>query len=485
MTEAEPPRSGDSLKDILQVLRRASPVILVFVFVFGIGAAVASVLQTPEYRASAALYVSSGADSNSQTAYQGALASQQRVASYVTLVRSQQVVAEALAGAKIPLSAAEATSALSATSTPDTVLLTVSATTGSRSVSTALANAASRALVSYVRQIETPAGGGSPLAKLTIVNDATSSGKPVSPKYERNIALGLLVGLVIGCAVVLIWRRFSSRIRTESDLAQVSGLPVLAGIPSDDLLRNRGLINFKEGGGAAAEAFRKLRTNLTFSNVDHPPRVVIVSSAVAVEGKTTTALNLAASLVEDGNRVVLVDADLRRPQVDARTGLIGEVGLTNLLRADGDLNEMVQPTQVDGLWVLASGPRPPNPAELLGAKRAGQALAELSQSFDFVVVDSPPILPVTDAVVLSQWVDGIILVARSGSTRAGDFADAIEQVSTSQTPVIGFVLTEAPVNRNRYGYYAVASQSTRGGFGRRRQPKAIEQVLEPKSTGRH
>ncbi|MGU3293321.1 polysaccharide biosynthesis tyrosine autokinase [Williamsia sp. M5A3_1d] len=476
---------GESIRDVIGALRRGWLPIVACAVVVGLLALGYCLLQTPIYRATATLYVTSGTDDNSQTAYQGSLASQQRVTSYTKLVNSDAVVRQALQTAKLGISVEDAKSDVSGTATTETVLLNISAVNKDRGEAEKLANAISTAMTSYVSRLETPSGGGQPLAKLTLVTPADASDSPVTPKTTRNVGLGVVVGLLLGVLGVLARARFSNKIRDESDIAGVSDTPVLGSIPTDELLKKRGLIDFKGGATPSAEAFRKIRTNLAFANVDSPPKIILVTSPIAVEGKTTTAMNLAAALVEAGNRVVLVDADLRRPQVDTRSGLLGDIGLTNALRGDGDLSDLVQPSAVDGLWVLASGPRPPNPAELLASKRAGVTLSELGSSFDYVIVDSAPVLPVTDAAVLAQWVDGILLVARSGSTKFGDLSDAYDQLTNSGTPIIGFVLTEAPTSKGRYGYYAVNPTQKKSLFGRNREPKAIEQVLEPRRKPKH
>ncbi|MCX6469609.1 MAG: polysaccharide biosynthesis tyrosine autokinase [Corynebacteriales bacterium] len=476
---------GDGVREVITALRRGWLAVVALAVVVGAIALGYSVLQTPEYQATATLYVTSGTEDTSSSAYQGSLASQQRVASYTKLVTSEAVVRQALESANLRISSDEAKADLSAAATAETVLLTISATNSNKAVAENLANAVATAMTSYVSRLETPSGGGQPLAKLTLVSPASAGDNPVTPKTTRNVALGVVVGLLLGVLGVLIRARYSNKVREEADIARISESPVVGSIPTDETLTQKGLIDFRDGATAAAESFRKLRTNLTFTNVDNPPRIVLVTSAVAVEGKTTTAMNLAASLVEAGRRVVLVDADLRRPQINARSGVIGDVGFTNWLRGDGELEDLVQPSNVDGLWILASGPHPPNPAELLGSKKASTALSELASSFEYVIVDSPPVLPVTDAVVLSQWVDGVLLVARANSTKLGDLSDAHEQITGSQTPVIGFVLTDAAAAKGRYGYYAISQTGKKSWFGRSAEPKAIEQVLEPKRKPKH
>ncbi|GAA1885628.1 polysaccharide biosynthesis tyrosine autokinase [Williamsia serinedens] len=477
--------SGDGeLRSALGALRSWWVWLIVATLVGGVAAFAYAQTQEREYRSSASLYVTSGSDNNSQTAYQGSLASQQRIKSYQDLATSEAVLDAASANLRGSESSDEIRQGLVATSNVDTVVLNLTVTRTSPQEAARVVNAVANAMSTYVQKLETPLPGARPLAKLTVVTPGKVEPKAVSPRVKRDILVGAVAGLLIAALFVLAYSRLTSRLSVESDILALGLSPVIAAVPADPLLRKRGLISFDDGASAAAEAYRKLRTNLTFANVDHPPRSILVTSAVAIEGKTTTAMNLAGALVETGSRVVLVDADLRRPQVNARTGLVGDVGFTNFLRGDAALNDLVQPTQVEGLWVLASGPRPPNPAELVASKRAEQAVAELSESFDYVIIDSPPVLPVTDAVVLSQWVDGVLLVVRSGSSKAADLGDAHEQVSSSHTPVIGFVLTGTPAVKGRYGYYGISPKRKRS-FMRAGRPKAIEQVLEPKRTSKH
>jgi capsular exopolysaccharide synthesis family protein len=345
-------------------------------------------------------------------------------------------------------------------------------------------------MVTYVGRLETPSGGGAPLAKLTVVTPASESSTPVSPKTRRNTALALIIGLMVGLGVVLARDRLNNRIREEDEFAAVTDAPVLASVPSDSLLKDRGLIDFGSGATLAAESYRKLRTNLSFTSVDKPYRRIVVTSAMEAEGKTTTAINLAAALAETGKRVVLVDADLRRPQVNHRTGRMGDIGFTNYLKGDGRMADLLQATDTEGLWVLASGPQPPNPAELLGSKRAGQGVAELTAEFDYVIIDTPPLLPVTDAAVMAQWADGVLLVARSNQSRLPEIGAAVDQVAAVQTPLIGVVLTDVPSRGGayKYGYYysSTVAASKPSKFGRlfKQNPKhkEIETILEPAPT---
>ncbi|MDV7132529.1 polysaccharide biosynthesis tyrosine autokinase [Williamsia muralis] len=481
-----PELGKDSLRSAVGVVKRGWIVILTLALLCGAVALVYSMLQKPVYKSTATLYVTSGNEASAQTAYQGSLASQQRVMSYVKLVDSDGVVAPVIGPGGVPLSLGEARAALSASTTPETVLLNISAQNTDSSTAADLANAVAESMTTYVERLETPAGGRIPLAKLTVITPAAESDSPISPKTERNTALGLVIGLLAGLAVVFGRDRYNNKVRNEEELAEVTDAPVLAAVPSDELLKKQGLINFGSGATLAAEAYRKLRTNLSFTSVDNPSRRIVVTSALAAEGKTTTAMNLAAALAETGKRVVLVDADLRRPQVYHRTGGMGDIGLTNYLKGDGSMADLLQPSEVAGLQILASGPQPPNPAELLGSKKAGQGIENLSAMFDYVIIDSPPLLPVTDAAVLAQWADGVVLVARANQSRIPDVAACIEQLEAVQAKLIGVVLTDVPTRGGayKYGYYYSSTDVMKkpGFFSRfgKKAPKHqdIEAVLE-------
>lgn len=484
---------GEAFRHGLRIFKGGWVIILVVTVICGAAGLGFSLLSDPVYRSTTTLYVTSGSDSSSQSTYQDSLAAQQRVTSYTKLVASDAVVRDAIGSGPLTLTLGQAKAALSATTSPETVLLNVSARSENRDTAAELANAVARSMTEFVRDLETPSGGGDPLAKLTVVTPAEPSDTPISPRTKRNTALAVLFGLVLGVAAVFARDRFNNRVQSEEQLGSITKSPVLAAVPSDDLLKKQGLIDFSSGATLAAEAYRKLRTNLSFTRIDNPSRRIVVTSALAAEGKTTTAMNLAAALAETGKRVVLVDADLRRPQVYHRTGGMGDVGFTNYLKGDGSMADLLQPSEVDGLQILASGPQPPNPAELLGSKKAGQGIENLSAMFDYVIIDSPPLLPVTDAAVLAQWADGVLLVARANQSRLPDVAAAIEQLAAVQAELVGVVLTDVPTRGGayKYGYYYTSSDVMKkpGFFSRFSKTKThdhqdIEVALEPAPTSK-
>ncbi|MEP9415090.1 polysaccharide biosynthesis tyrosine autokinase [Gordonia sp. VNQ95] len=443
---------GTSIKSFVRMIVQRWAWLVVAALLFGVAAFAVTFSQTPEYQSTATLYVTSGVENDSNSAYQGSLASQQRVASYARLIRSDAVVAAALDISGIGLSKEDAAASVSAVSDTDTVLLSITATRPDPVEASALANAVAAAMVNYVSTLEKPSDGGPALARLTIVSPASPSSDPVSPKVVRNVLVAIVAGAIVGLACVVVRDRLDSSVRTAKDIAEVCTCPVLAEVPVAERAEPGNIADFSRGGMGPAEAYRKLRANLGFVNVDSPPRSVLVTSTHAGDGKTTTAINLAIALAESGQRVVLVDADLRKPTVSSRLSINGTVGVSSYLRNDAPLSDLLQPSVLENLSVLASGERPPNPSELLGSDRAQELVSSLEELFDFVVIDMSPTLPVSDAAVMAQWVDGVVFVVRDGSTKKADLSAALLEVSASHTPVVGVVLNAVSFAGRGYTY---------------------------------
>ncbi len=415
-----------------------------------------ALLQTPIYQSSATLYVTSGSDGASASdAYQGSMASQQRVSSYADLVRSDSVLAAALTSSDLNMKVSEAREALSTATSRETVLLDVTADSADPVVAAKLVNAVSAAMVDYVASLETPPNGSEPLAKLTVVTPGLPATEPSAPQTARVTSAGFVGGCLLGVLVVFGRVRFSTRIRDERDVDEVVGLSILTSVPSDLPSSNRSAVSFEAGGSIAGESYRRLRTNLAFVRVDDPVRTIVVTSPNPEEGKTITAINLAAVLAESGKTVVLVDGDLRRPTVAGRIGVNGGIGLTNILLGDAEPDEVVQSTDRRGLYVLASGPIPPNPTELLGSERARDVVEDLSSRYDYVVIDTTPVLPVSDAAVVGQYADGALVVLRSNRTRRSDAAEAVMRLQMAKISILGTVLNcvSSMQWKSSYAYY--------------------------------
>jgi capsular exopolysaccharide synthesis family protein len=243
-------------------------------------------------------------------------------------------------------------------------------------------------------------------------------------------------------------------VKDPEQLARELDLPTLGAIAYDSDAPKRPLIVHVDPKSSRAESFRQLRTNLQFVDIDEAPRSIIFTSSIPEEGKTTTTVNLAIALAQSGVRVLLVEGDLRRPKMADYLGIEGAVGLTNVLIGRVSLADAIQPWGPDALLhVLSSGPSPPNPSELLGSQGMAELLRELEHNYDLVLIDAPPLLPVTDAAVLAALASGAVLVTRYGHTKREQLARAVEALRAVGVAVYGAVLTMTPTRGPDSYYY--------------------------------
>ncbi|OBC06174.1 hypothetical protein A5785_00975 [Gordonia sp. 852002-50395_SCH5434458] len=436
----------------LSLVVRAWWIVAMCALVAGTSAFLYSLNETPVYRSTATLYVTAGTDANTAAAYQGSLASQQRIGSYAQLVLSDSVLSAAIRDSGSSKSVSELRAMAEVKTTPETVLFKVSVYDPDSAEAAMLANSISAALLSSIDSLERPPGASEALAKATVVSPAVATSVPVSPNRKRYVVFGIIIGALVGILIVVIRSRFDNKVRTPDDVKDME-LSVLSVIPADEALASRRFgPDYSFGATAAAEAYRKLRTNLSFVVVDTPSHCLVVTSPRPGDGKTTTAISMAIASAEDGKKTLLVDADLRRPTIDERFGLAGSVGLSTVLSANLDWRDAIQDTEWQSLSVLCSGEVPPNPAELLGSARAVSLFEALKEEYERIIIDSPPVLPVTDSAVLAALADGVVLVVRSGTTKTTDTVSAVEQLERADAGVFGVVLNYAEASNGVYSY---------------------------------
>ena len=310
-------------------------------------------------------------------------------------------------------------------------------------------------LSQQLAQLQIDAAGNT--APVMLESPAQVPTAPSSPKPREDAALGLIAGLMLGLGAAFLRDNLDDALLTQESAEDAAGAPVLATVPLVPSWKRRDrplVISITNPTSPAAEAYRSLRTSLQFAGQERELRTILVTSPASEEGKTTTLANLGAVFAQAGKQVVLVSCDLRRPRLGKFLGVDESAGLTTVLLGQHTLAQVVQPVQGDRrLCVLPSGPPPPNPAELLSSQGAREIFATLRESFDVVLIDSPPLLPVTDAVLLSRQVDATLIVVAAGQTRRGELrraADKLEQVSA---PVIGVVLNEV-TRLGSTGYYS-------------------------------
>ena len=444
------------VQDYLKVLQARWKIIAVVTVVAILGALGASLISTPIYQASTRLFVSTTLGSSVNEAYQGNLLSQQRVTSYTKLLTGQTLAQRTIdrlgSDAVNGMTPAQLAASVVATSAPDTVLIDVGVKDPSPERARDIANALSDEFVLMAKELETPETGGTPAARVVVEQEAGTPTTPVSPNTKRNIALGAAVGLLLGIALAVLRDRLDNTVKDRRAVEEVAGSALVGTIPFDKEMQTKHTIEFNEGNSASAEAYRELRTNLQFLEVDNPPRVIVVTSSLSAEGKTTTAVNIALVLAEAGKSVCLVEGDLRKPRVSKYLGMIGTVGLSSVLAGQAQLDDVLQPTTHGDLVVLASGPIPPNPSELLGTDHSRQVLAELRDRFEYVIIDAPPLLPVTDAAVLTAMSDGALVIARHATTKRDQLARAVGNLQSVGARILGTVITMTPANKRGGGY---------------------------------
>jgi capsular exopolysaccharide synthesis family protein len=446
--------AGLTIHEFVRLLRSRWLIICVTTAVAVGAVAAVSLLTTPQYQASARLFVStSTASGDASEIYSGTLSSQQRVLSYTKLLTGETVAQRTIDKLHLDMTAEALRAKVSATAAPNTVLIDVSVLDPSPDRARDIANALSDEFVVMVRELETPPDGQTPAARVVVEQHATVPDDPTFPKTTRNVAIGLAVGVMLGIGLAVLRDRLDNSVKDQQSLEETVGTSVVANIPLDKARQKDPAISFHIDHSAIAEAFRELRTNLQFLEVDAPPRILLVTSSLPAEGKSTTAMNIALALAEAQHDVVLVDGDLRRPTLHECLDLIGSVGFSTVLTGRASVREALQKTRFPGLTVLASGAIPPNPSELLGSLAAKKVLSELRADFDYVIVDSSPLLAVTDAAVLASAVDGVLLIARFGKTKREQLIHAVANLRNVEARILGAVFTMVPARGNA-SYYS-------------------------------
>lgn len=438
--------------DYVRIFRRQWMIILTCT---GLAAGAAAVLTSqvaPKYAASITLFVSApGPSVDAVSAYQASLLSQERVKSYADLLRSERISGRLAADVGGGLTAKEVQARISTKVLPDTVLLRATVTDTSAQRAKLLANTLGSAFAELVEVLERPSRGGPSPVKVTVVDSANVSQHPVSPKPVRNLGLGLIVGLLLGVGTGTLRETLDTSVKSLDVLRSITDKPALGVIGFDNAAQKHPLIVQADSKSPRAEAFRSVRTNLQFVDIDQPPRAVVITSSVQHEGKSTTACNLAITMAQAGTRVIVVEGDLRRPRVSNYLGMEGAAGLTNVLVGNAELDDVIQEWGRGLLSVLPSGPIPPNPSELLGSQHMVDILKQLEDRADVVLVDAPPLLPVTDAAILAAICDGALLIVRHGHTRREQLVRAVEQLRAVDGRLLGTVLNMAP-GRGGGGY---------------------------------
>jgi succinoglycan biosynthesis transport protein ExoP len=460
-----------TLRQYLQVLRARWIYVLAGLLLGGVLAGAYIGYATKEYTAHAQLFVSTstGQESSLSDINAGGTFVQDQVKSYASVATTPTLTAPIITDLGLPYSPDQLASEISASAPLDTVLINLTVTDKSAYRAASIANALATRLTAYIAQLETPIGQNVSPVKATVTQRAQVPTTPSSPKTKIDLALGLLIGLLAGVGMALVLDALDNRVGGHVDISRITNAPVVGFIGEDNHVKDRPLILLDDAFSPRAEAFRQLRTNVRFLGIDSLLRTVVVTGSVAAEGKSLTAANLAIALAQAGERVTLVDADLRRPTVATTFGLSSGVGLTSVLVGTSTASAALQDWRDDlPLRILTSGPVPPNPSELIGSQRLVDLIAELLTDSDIVLFDSPPLLPVTDAALLARVTDGALVVTRAKATKAGQLAAAVVALRSADAHVLGVIVNRVPRKRrggySSYGAYGTYAHAANDGY---------------------
>lgn len=442
-----------SLTEYVALLRRNWLAIVSLAVLGAVAGAAFAFASTPVYRAQTSTLVTTDVGTNANELLQGSTYAESLVASYVRLVGSEAVLQPVIDEEGLDVTSRQLSRRVSAESPLNTLVIDI-AVTGTDPAETArVADAVTSSLADTVRDVS-PQVDGTPSIRLTIVESAAVPLVPVAPNTRLLALAGLTAGLVLGVAIALLRFVLGTPFRVPEDVSRVVDAPVLGSIVEARRDTRLSAAVIENPMGPEAESVRRLVANLGFVAVGGGVRSIVVTSASPAESKSSVASALALVLTEASRRVLLVDADLRAPTLHVVTNLDNTLGLSTVLIGEDTLEVAAQAWgRHAGLDVLTSGPTPPNPGQLLRSDAMEKFLHQAEQTYDYVVIDTPPLGAVVDAALVAQHASGALVVARRGKTKPRLLARALDAMATANVTVLGVVMTRMPrPPRSAYGY---------------------------------
>ena len=461
-----------SIRLLMKLLRQNLPVVLVCTIVGMLSLLTLSFLSTPKYTSTVRLFVSTPANALDLSSLSvGSSFAQQRVKSYADIIDSPLTLKPVIE--KLGLSVTPYTLAkmVSADAPLDTVLIDVKVVTTDPILSANVANAVGEQFENTASQLEF--GDSQTGIKVTVVSDATPSRTPSSPRFLLNTLVGLILGFLLGICIAITRLYFSGVVKNTDHLL---GLPLLAAVSFDSEAKSHPLINSLNKYSARAEAYRQLRTNIIYHNDKAGANklegfVLLITSSLPGEGKTTAALNLALSLVAAGKKIIYVEGDLRRPSAKnyfKDLKMTNNVGFSRLLDSKETSSQsffkMIKRDPKSGLDLLFAGEVPHNAGELIINDKLANFLVYARKKYEYVIVDSPPLLPVADSLSLSGLADAVLLVVRAGDTRIAQFQGVLHRIQNIGVQPIGCVLNMIPEDARDYDDYGYRYEYSKYGY---------------------
>ncbi|MFE4467799.1 polysaccharide biosynthesis tyrosine autokinase [Leifsonia sp. NPDC056824] len=450
-----------------QAFRRFWYVVVIATLVGAVAGFGLSQLATPVYTATTSSYFSLNFGGTATDLSQGATYTQNQMLSFAQLAQTPAVLKPVIDDLKLTETPAQLAGAMSVSTPQNTVILQIAVSDTSPEQAATIANAVAASLGSTVEQIAPKTATGKPTVSVRVIAKAAVPDAASSPNVRLNVLAGLILGLIVGVLIVVLREAFDTRVHNADTAVEVAKAPLVGTIP-----RERGRLQVPVLVSAplsvGAEAYRKLRSNMEFVTLGSPNRAIVVTSSVPGEGKSMISANLALALAETGQRVLLIDADLRRPMIATYSSLAGGAGLTSVLAGRAEFGEVVQRWGAGGLDVLAAGPIPPNPSELLSSRRMSDLLARLRGEYDVVVIDTAPLGSVADASILARQVDGALVVVDRTQARRQLLAQTVDSLHKSGSTVLGIVFNRDRSLKQRGAYYLRETPSRRLGLPARK-----------------
>lgn len=450
----------------LRVLRRWLWLLLACPVIAAFTAAGVSVWLPPVYEAQVSLLVRP-AQPLAVDAGGASLTSDQISRTYARLMTERPLLETVVADLGLQTSAESLVGTIKVTPEPNTTILDVAVQDTNPQVARDVANKLVEDFIIEVKRIqqqEQATPNARSADSLVVVSPAVTPSRPVSPNIPLNILLATVAGLLVGLGVAFLLEYLDQSISADEELVDKVGLVAVGHIPYVQAGRNRRAeVVALAGDSAVVEAYKALRTNLIFSTFDQLVKTIVVTSASAGEGKTRTASNLAVVLAQAGHRTLLVDADLRRPSLQRVFGRVRNVGLSNFFVRDVPEEQLVTAVEdVPNLWLVLSGPTPPNPSELLGSARMKDILGRLREAFTYVIIDAPPVNAVTDASILAAAADANLIVVEHGKTTYPALKRARQSLDRVGGHTLGAVFNKVRASEAYYGSYAYGSYKRPG-----------------------
>lgn len=430
--------------------------------ILGAGGGFLAAQLTPDlYRSTGSVLIASDRGDSTSELTQGSTFVQTTIPSYVVLATSDMVLEPVITKLGLDTTSRQLAALVGASTPLGTSIIDISVTHGDPERARQIATGVIDSLSTAIPQVSPHSAEGRPSVTARTIQPASLPRFPIAPNTRLDVALGAIAGLVVGVLYALGRRLFGDHISGPRDVAQLSDVPVLGQIIESKRNATLAQLVLDDPRSPEAESVRALAANLNFLRVDGGLRSLVITSSDQGEGKSTIALALALIVAESGKRVLLIDADLRRPSIAQSTGLEGDIGLTGVLLGEIELAQAAEQWGVPGLSVLTSGPIPPNPSQLISSEAMKHLIDASEREYDLVILDTGPVLSVSDAIWLSHASGGALMVARWGKTSRHHFSRSLTDLERADSKVLGIVLTRKPRRGTlRYEYTGVAQASS-------------------------